>query len=260
MTSYASINGLRTYYEVHGETRGDAPPLVLLHGGGDTIQTSFGSILPELARNRHVVAFERQGYGHTADIADRPFSFEQFADDTVALLDHLEISEADLFGFSNGGTVALHVAIRHPERVRRLVLASAFFSHDAAEPPFWSGFATATPDVMPQLLRDAYFEAAPHPENFEKFFYKGVDLMRNFQDIPREHLQALRSPALIVCGDSDVMRPEHAVEEFRLIPHAQLAVLPGTDHMGLTSRTEWLVPIIERFLDAPLSQFQSVTR
>jgi len=223
----------------------------LLHGGGDTIQTSFGSILPELARRRRIIAFERQGYGHTADILDRPFTFEQFADDTVALLDYLKIPRADLFGFSNGGTVALHVAIRHPERVRKLVLASAFFSHDAAEPGFWNGFATATPDVMPKLLRDAYFAVAPAPENFERFFYKGVGLMRNFQDIPRERLQAMQAPALIVCGDSDVLRPEHAVEEYRLIPGAQLAVLPGTDHMGLTSRTEWLVPMIERFLDSP---------
>jgi pimeloyl-ACP methyl ester carboxylesterase len=226
-----------------------APPLVLLHGGGDTIQTSFGKILPELARKRRVIAFERQGYGHTADI-ERPFSFEQFANDTVALLDYLGIPEADLFGFSNGGTVALHVAIGHPERVRKLVLASAFFSHDAAEPAFWNGFATATPDIMPKILRDAYFAVTPNPENFERFFYKGVNLMRNFQDIPREELQAMRAPALIICGDSDVMRPEHAVEEYRLIPNAQLAVLPGTDHMDLTSRTDWLVPMIERFLDA----------
>jgi pimeloyl-ACP methyl ester carboxylesterase len=248
---YASVNGLKQYYEVHGAARRGVPPLVLLHGGGDTIQTSFGRILPELARNRRIIAYERQGYGHTVDIIDRPFSFEQFAEDAIGLLDHLEIPTADLFGFSNGGTVALHLAIRHPERVRKLVLASAFFSHDAAEPAFWSGFATATPDVMPTMLRDAYFAVAPAPENFERFFYKGVDLMRNFQDIPRERLQALRAPALIVCGDSDVMRPEHAVEEFRLIPNAQLAVLPGTDHMGLTARTELLVPMIERFLDAP---------
>jgi pimeloyl-ACP methyl ester carboxylesterase len=248
--NYAPINGLDLYYEVHGEARQGTPPLVLLHGGGDTIETSFGQILPELARTRRIIAFERQGYGHTTDIADRPFSFEQFADDTVALLDSLGVSEADLFGFSNGGTVALHVAISHPERVRKLVLASAFFSHDAAEPAFWNGFATATPDVMPKILRDAYLAVAPHPENFERFFYKGVNLMRNFQDIPREELQAMRAPALIICGDSDVMRPEHAVEEYRLIPNAQLAVLPGTDHMDLTSRTDWLVPMIERFLDA----------
>lgn len=246
---YAWINGVHTYYEVHGEAR-EGTPLVLLHGGGDTIETSFGRILPELARSRKVIAFERQGYGHTPDVPERPFTFEQFADDTVALLDHLGIPQADLFGFSNGGTVALHAAVRHPERVRKLVLASAFFNHDAAEPAFWGGFAAATPDIMPKVLRDAYIAAAPHPENFERFFYKGVNLMRTFQDIPREALQALQSPALVICGDWDVMRPEHAVEEYRLIPRAQLAVLPGTDHMSLTSRTEWLVPMIERFLDA----------
>jgi pimeloyl-ACP methyl ester carboxylesterase len=249
--NYASINGLELYYELHGDTHDEAPPLVLLHGGGDTIETSFGKILPELARSRRIVAFERQGYGHTADIADRPFSFEQFADDTVALLDHLHIPQADLFGFSNGGTVALHVAIRFAQRVRKLVLASAFFSHDGAEPAFWNGFAAAAPHMMPPALRDAYLDVAPHPEDFERFFHKGVTLMQRFQDIPREQLQGLRAPALIVCGDADVMRPEHAVEEYRLIPRAQLAVLPGTDHMGLTSRTEWLVPMIERFLDAP---------
>jgi pimeloyl-ACP methyl ester carboxylesterase len=246
---YAPVNGLELYYEVHGELREGKPPLVLLHGGGDTIQTSFGRILPELARSRHVIAFERQGYGHTADILDRPFSFEQFADDTVALLDYLQIAGADLFGFSNGGTIALHVAIRHPERVRKLVLASAFFSHGAAEPAFWGGFAAATPDAMPAILRDAYLEVAPRPENFESFFYKGVNLMRTFRDIPEETMRAIGAPALIACGDSDVMRPEHAVEEYRLLRHAQLAILPGTQHMELTSRTEWLVPMIERFLD-----------
>lgn len=247
--NYASINGVQLYYEEHGESRKGTPPLVLLHGGGDTIQTSFGQILPELAQSRRIIAFERQGYGHTADLAERPFSFEQFADDTIALLDHLNVEKADLFGFSNGGTVALLVAIRHPGRVRKLVLASAFFSHDGAKQAFWDGFATATPDMMPKVLLDAYLTVAPRPEEFERFFYKGVDLMRNFQDIPRDELQAIRAPALIVCGDSDVMRPEHAVEEYRLIPRAQLAVLPGTDHMNLTARTSWLVPMIERFLD-----------
>jgi len=248
--NYAPINGADVYYEVHGRPREGTPPMLLLHGGGDTIDTSFGQILPKLAQNRRIIAYERQGYGHTADIADRPFSFEQFADDAAALLDYLEVERADLFGFSNGGTVALHVAMRHPERVRKLVLASAFYNHDGAEAAFWDGFATATPDIMPQVLRDAYMQVAPHPEDFERFFYKGVNLMREFRDIPREALRALRAPAFIVCGDNDVMRTEHAVDEFRLIPNAQLAILPGTDHMSLTSRTEWLVPMIERFLDA----------
>jgi pimeloyl-ACP methyl ester carboxylesterase len=103
------------------------PPLVLLQGGGDTIRTSFGYILPILARDWQIIAFEQQGFGHTADIADRPLSFEQSADDTAALLDYLRIGEADLFGFSNGGTIALQVAIRHPRVVRKLVVASGLY-------------------------------------------------------------------------------------------------------------------------------------
>jgi len=247
-TGYARVNGLKLYYEVHGAVNSARPPLVLLHGGGDTIQTSFGHILPELARNRQVIAFEQQGYGHTADIADRPFSFEQSADDTAALLDYLHIRQADLFGFSNGGTIALLVAIRHPQVVRKLVVASGFFSHDGAGPAFWNSFAAPTPDSMPKELRDSYLEVAPHPENLQSMFEKAVQRMRNFKNIPPETIRSIAGPTLVVCGDADVMRPEHAVEEFRLLPHAQLAVLPGTDHMNVTARTSWLVPMIEMFL------------
>ncbi len=249
-SGYAPADGLDLYYEVHGVAGPTNPtPLVLLHGGGDTIKTSFGKILPELARNREVVAFERQGYGHTADVADRPFSFEQSADDAAVLLEHLHIRRADFFGFSNGGTVALQIAIRHPQLVRKLVIASGFFSHDGADPAFWNGFARAKLDQMPRELRDAYLEVAPKPENLQRMFDKAVQLMQNFKDIPRETIRKITAPTLVVCGDTDVMRPEHAVEEFRLLPHAQLAVLPGTDHMKVTARTSWLVPMIEEFLE-----------
>ncbi len=247
---YAPVDGLSLYYEIHGVARtAHSVPLVLLHGGGDTIKTSFGPILPELARNRQVVAFERQGYGHTADVPDRPFSFEQSADDTAVLLEHLRIHRADFFGFSNGGTVALQLAIRHPQVVRKLVVASGFFSRDGADPAFWSGFATAKLDAMPEELRDAYLEVAPRPEDLQRMFDKAVQLMRNFKDILPDMIRSIAAPTLVVCGDSDVMRPEHAVEEFRLLPHARLAVLPMTDHMKVTARTSWLVPMIEEFLD-----------
>jgi len=248
-SDYAAINGLNVYYEIHSANLGP-PALVLLHGGGDTIRTSFCNILPELSRNRQVIAFEQQGYGHTSDIADRPFSFEQSADDTAALLEHLHIRQADLFGFSNGGTIALQVAIRHPQVVRKLVIASGFFSREGADPAFWNGFATASLDVMPKELRDNYLQVAPHPENLQSMFKKSVQRMRGFKDIPSDAVRSIVAPTLVVCGDRDVMRPEHAVQEFRLLPHAQLAVLPGTDHMQVTSRTSWLVPMIEAFLNA----------
>jgi pimeloyl-ACP methyl ester carboxylesterase len=249
-SGYAPIGGLRLYYEIHGDANPERAPLVLLHGGGDTIQTSFGLILPELAGKRQVVAFEQQGYGHTADIADRPFSFEQSADDTAALLDYLHLRRADLFGFSNGGTIALQVAIRHPQLVRKLVVASGFFSHAGADPAFWNGFASATLDVMPKELRDAYLEVAPHPEDLQSMFDKAVQRMRTFKDIPEDKIRSISAPTLVVCGDADVMRPEHAVEEFRLLPHAQLAILPGTEHMKVTARSSWLAPMIEEFLGA----------
>ena len=121
---YAPVNGLRMYYELYGTADGKSPPLVLLHGGGSTIETTFGKVLPSLAKTRRVIAFEQQGHGHTADIADRPFSFEQSADDTAALMDHLKVEKADFFGFSNGGNIALQIAIRHPSRARKLVVAS----------------------------------------------------------------------------------------------------------------------------------------
>jgi pimeloyl-ACP methyl ester carboxylesterase len=249
---YAPVDGLSMYYEIHGSAHTDCPPLVLIHGGGDTIQTSFGKLIPELARNRQVIAFEQQGFGHTADIPDRPFSFERSADNTAALLEYLHVEQADVLGFSNGGTIALQVAIRHPRLVRKLIIASGFFNHDGADPAFWAGFEHAQSGQMPKELSDAYLAAAPHPENFQLFFDKCVQRMRNFKDISTDTMRGIRSPALVIVGDADVMRPEQAVEEYRLIPHSRLAVLPGTAHMALTSRTAWLVPMINEFLDAPL--------
>ena len=250
--SYAPVDGLRMYYEIHGSAHADRPPLVLIHGGGDTIQTSFGKLIPELARNRRVIAFEQQGFGHTADIPDRPFSFERSADNTAALLEYLHVEQADVFGFSNGGTIALQVAIRHPRLVRKLIVASGFFNHDGADPAFWAGFEHAQLQQMPQELSDAYLAAAPHPENLQLFLDKCVQRMRNFKDISTDTMRGIGSPALVIVGDADVMRPEQAVEEYRLIPHSRLAVLAGTQHMEVTSRSAWLVPMINEFLDAPL--------
>ena len=250
-SGYAPVNGLRIYFEIRGIADPARRPLVLLHGGGDTIENSFGQILPELARGRQVIAFEQQGYGRTADIADRPFSFEQSADDTAALLDYLHIESADFFGFSNGGTIALQVAIRHPQVVHKLVLASALTRRDGAYPWLWKAMAEATLESMPKELQQAYLKVAPHPENLRMFHDKAAQRMRDFKDIPADAIRGISAPTLVVIGDADVIRPEHAVETIRALAHAQLAVLPSTDHMQVTERTEWLVPAISAFLDAP---------
>jgi pimeloyl-ACP methyl ester carboxylesterase len=252
---YAPVNGLRMYYEIHGAPRTDAqPPLVLLHGGGSTIETSFAELLPLLSRDRQVIAFDQQGHGRTADILDRPFTFEQSADDAVALLDHLKIDRADFYGFSNGGTIVLQIARRHPQRVRKLVAASAIVNKNGMPPEFWAGMRNATLASMPKELRDAYARVAPHPEQLQSFHDKSVRRMLEFEDWSPQDVAAIRAPTLVVVGDRDVVRPEHAVEMYRLLPHAQLAILPGTDHEAVVmraDRAQWQCAIIEAFLNTP---------
>jgi pimeloyl-ACP methyl ester carboxylesterase len=246
--SYAAINGLQLYYEIHGTEGGT--PLVALHGGGSSIDTTFGAYLPQLSKGRRVIAFDQQGHGRTAD-ADRPFDFEQSADDAAALLHHLEIGRADFFGYSNGGTIALQIAIRHPGIVRRLVLMSCNYNRGGMGPEFWAGFEHAELSQMPAELREAYLAAAPHPEHLQSFFDKSVQRMRTFRDIPAEALRAIDAPSLIIAGDNDVTRPEHAVEMFRTLPHAHLAILPATDHMAIVKNAEPAASMISAFLNAP---------
>ena len=244
-TGYAPVNGLQLYFEVHGPERAG----VLLHGGGDTIETSFGRILPALARERQVIAFEQRGFGHTADKGDRPFGFADSADDTAALLEYLHVKQADLFGFSNGGSIALQVAMRHSAVVRRLIVCTAVMKRAWVPAPFWEAMKTAQPDSMPAPLREAYLKVAPHPENLEVFFYKCRNRMRDFQDVPDEAIRDIQARTLVLGSDRDVMPPESAVALFRLLPHAQLAILPGVSHMEITAETGVLATIITKFLD-----------
>jgi pimeloyl-ACP methyl ester carboxylesterase len=227
------------YYEVHGQGQ----PLVLLHGGGSSFDT-FSKLIPLLAKNHQVIAFDQRGHGRTPD-NDRPFSFEESADDAAALLKELKIPRADFYGFSNGGTIALQVALRHPEVVRRLVIVSGMSRRDGATPEFWEGMKHATLEGMPPPLRETYVKVAPHPEALRSFFEKSVQRMLTFKDFDVRGIQA---PALIIIGDRDVVRPEHALELQRTLPRAQLAVLPNTDHGAMLERAEWQVPMIEEFL------------
>ena len=258
-SGYAPVNGLRMYYEIHGIATGDKPPLVLLHGGGSTIDTSFGKVLPSFARTRQVIAFEQQGHGRTADV-DRPFSFEQSADDAASLLEYLKIGKADFYGYSNGGSIALQIAIRHPGLVRKLIVASAMFKREGMYPEFWESIQHATPESMPAELKEAYLKVAPHPEQLPAFHDKSVRRMLEFADWPPENLRSIDAPTMVMIADGDIVRPEHAVEMFRLLPHARLAVLPGTDHATLVQRADWLVSMIEGFLDAPATNAHRIER
>jgi len=244
---YASINGLRMYYEIHGPPGGDRVPLLLLHGGGSTIETSFGKLLPLLSQGRALVAFEQQGHGRTADV-DRPFFFEQSAADAVALLRYLKVPRADLFGYSNGGHIALQIALDHPEVVRKLILESMMYSREGAAAEFWQGFDHATLADMPEELKEAYRQTAPHPENLPGFFDKSVARMRGFVGWTQAQIRSVKAPTLLVMGDRDVVTVEHAAGMQQLLPDARLAVLPAADHMEIVRRSRQVAELVEDFL------------
>lgn len=258
---YAPVNGLEMYYEIHGTGQ----PLVLVHGAFSAIGTSFQSVLPDLAKSRRVIALEMQGHGRTADI-DRPLSIQQMADDTVAAMGYLGVEQADVFGYSMGAAVALQAAIHHPEAVRKLVLASVTYTLAGVHPGLMAGLGEMTPDMMVgSPWHDEYLRIAPRPEDFATLFAKKAEMDRQLQDIPAETIAAITAPTLLIIGDSDLVRPEHAVEMFRLLgggvfgdtpaglPASQLAILPGTSHVTVVQRPELLLAIIPRFLDAPMA-------
>jgi pimeloyl-ACP methyl ester carboxylesterase len=219
--SYASVNGLNLYYEIHG----DGFPLVLLHGGGSTIKSTYGRILSYLAGKHMVIAVELQAHGHTPDI-DRPLSFEQDADDVAELLNELRIVKADFMGFSNGGTTCLQIAIRHAERVNKLVLIAAAFNKTAMPPEFWEGMKTATIDNMPESLKEAYLEVNPDPSGLLAMFNRDKDRMLAFIDIPSEYISGIDKPSLVINGDKDVITVQHAIDLSKLLK-GRLAILPG---------------------------------
>jgi pimeloyl-ACP methyl ester carboxylesterase len=241
--TYAPVNGLQLYYEIRGSGR----PLVLLHGGLLTIGLSFGPLLEPLAASRQVIAVELQGHGHTADTG-RPMTIEALAGDIVALLDHLRIAEADLFGFSLGGLVAFAVALGAPTRVGRLIAASA----DAHRPPGRES-VPLDDDRMPtpadfQEMRDAYDAVAPDPAHFDEFAARTSAMVHEFPGWTDE-LRSMRVPTMLIFGDRDFSPLTDVLEIFGLLPNVQLAVLPGTTHMGVARRPGEVLALITPFLD-----------
>jgi pimeloyl-ACP methyl ester carboxylesterase len=250
---YAEVNGLKMYYEIHG----DGSPLVLIPGGGSTIESTFGRVLPQLAGKHKVIAVEVQAHGRTPDI-DRPFTFAQDADDVASLLEQLNIGKADIFGFSNGGTTSLQMAIRHPQIVNKLVLASACYKREGMLPGFFESFDNASIEQMPKPLQDAFLKVNSDQRGLQRMFERDVARMIAFEDINDIDIRSIRAPALVLGADRDVVRVEHAFLLSRTIPKAQLAILPGEhgDYIGEVCGAnkdskipELVLAMIEEFLE-----------
>lgn len=255
LKGYIATNGINMYYESHGE---GGRPLILIHGGGSTIYTTFGKLLPELAKHRRVIGVELQAHGHTED-RELPTSFEQDADDVAALIIALDLGKADVLGFSNGGNTALQLAIRHPNLVNKLVAASAFYKRSGMYSWFWDFMKNAKLDFMPKPLQDAFLAINPSKNALQAMHDRDAVRMQTFTDWPDDLLKAIEAPTLLLFGDADVMTPEHGVAMFRLISKAKLSILPGKhgDYIGeiLETDSNSKIPmvtamLIEDFLDS----------
>jgi pimeloyl-ACP methyl ester carboxylesterase len=267
-SGYAPVNGLKMYYEIHGARQGADLPLVLLHGAFSSIEPDFAQMLPIFAKTRQVIAIEQQGHGHTADI-DRPLRYEQMADDTVALLQHLGIEKADFFGYSMGSDAAMKIAYHHPEMARKLVLAGGTaYNLEGLHPGLMDGLAEMPPDALDGTpWKEAYDKAAPNPADWATLIAKKSEMDHHYQPWTPEQIQSIKAPMLILVGDSDIVRPEHVVEMFRLLgggvpgdlvglPASQLAILPGTTHVTVVYRADWVTSMTNEFLNAPLPEAQ----
>jgi len=254
---YAHVNELTMYYEIHGDGR----PLLLLHGAMGTIESCFANLLPALARTRRVIAAELQGHGHTPDV-HRRLSYEQMAEDLAGLLRALDIDVADFVGYSMGGAAAFQLALRRPSMVRRLVIAGGTcFQPQGLYPEMQPGSGAPTPeDLAGSPWHQAYLEVAPDPAAWSTLVAKVGELDAGFTGWSADDVRSLVAPTLLMIGDSDIVRPEHTMEMFRLLgggvvgdlvglPESQLAILPGTSHVGLLERVDWLRSMIIDFLD-----------
>jgi len=256
-TGYADVNGLKLYYEVYGEGK----PLVLLHGSYMTIPLNWSKIIPYF-EDRKIIVAEMQGHGRTRDIT-REISYEGMADDVSGLMKHLKIESADILGYSMGGGVAFQLAVRHPEQVRRLVVLSGAYKHDGWWPDVEAMYSTINADMFKgSPIEKQYDSLGNDPKHFPEFVKKVIKIDLEPYDWSKE-VKNIKAPMFIAIGDADGIQYEHALELYKALgggkmgdihglPKSRLAIIPGTTHIGMMQRMDWLAPMIKDFLDSDL--------
>jgi pimeloyl-ACP methyl ester carboxylesterase len=258
-TGYAPVNGLKVYYEI----RGQGEPVVLLHGAFMAISNNFhwAEWIGELSKTRKVIAIEMQGHGRTADTG-RDFTYDNLADDVAALLDHLKIPSADVIGYSLGGGVALNCAIRHPDKVRKVVSISAVFRQNGWTKEGLDAFPNLTAEAFKGTPIEAdYKRLSPTPNEFPNFVKRVLSVDLKPHDFGADKLKATKAPMFFIHGDADGVRLDYIAEAFRLKggevhgdmrprSASRLAILPDTTHVTLMNRRQTIVPMVNDFLDA----------
>ena len=258
------VNGMQVYYEVSGE--GD--PLIVLHGAYMNIET-MGAIVPKLAATHKVYALEFQGHGRTTDI-DRPITYPNLADDVAAFMDKVGIAKADVFGYSMGAAAGLQLAIRHPDKVKKLAATSVAYDAKGWQPEFTAFIPEMTVEMFLDMpFAEDFKKLAANPDGFPALVAKLIQLEKEPMAWEAD-VKAMKTPVLIISGDADVATLEHSVALFRLLgggamgdmgkPLAQsrLAVMPATSHTAVIGQADLLHAFIEPFLkgETPKGMFE----
>jgi pimeloyl-ACP methyl ester carboxylesterase len=239
---HASVGGIRMYYEVHGR----GPALLLLHGGtGDG--TQFAKQVPAFRRDYRVIVPDLRAQGRTTD-GPGPLHYHVMAEDVVALLDRLHVRQCDLMGWSDGGIVALDIAVNHPDRVRHLVTFGANFRPDGLLPEDIEWGATASAQSLGPAVRLAYRRVAPDPSHYEVAMDKILAMWRVEPRFTLEQLGSIRAKTLIAAGEHDLVRRDHTEELARAIPGARLWIVPGASHGAILERPDLVNRTVLDFL------------
>jgi len=259
------INGLDLFYEVHGELGTSETPPLLLIPGAFMATNSMTSWVNAFADSRAVIVFDQQGHGRTPDTT-REMSYEQFADDAAALLRALDVERAAVMGYSQGGGVALQLAIRHPSLVDKLVSMSATYRKDGWYPSVFQAITGLTAEAFAGTpVEQAFYEHTPDATAFDAYLEKMKALNINDQQISDEQMRSISARTMVIVGDADGVTPEHAVAMFKLrgggdeeaaasgflqqAPPARLVILPATSHVGISGESAVLAPLVSAFLD-----------
>jgi pimeloyl-ACP methyl ester carboxylesterase len=264
-SGHLPVNGLQLYYEVHGELGAAGTVPLLLIPGAFLSTDSMKQWVAGFVAERPVIVFDQQGHGRTAD-TPRTMSYEQFGDDAAALLQALEVERADVMGYSQGGGVALQLALRHPHLVGKLVTLSATYRQDGWYPSVLRGLDDLTGDLFANTpVGEAFRQHTADPGAFGAYIEKMRVLNFNDQNISDAQMRSIQARTMVIVGDADGVKPEHAVAMFRLrgggdeeaaatgvisaVPRARLVILPATSHISISTAVQVLEPMITAFLD-----------
>ena len=264
-SGHLPINGLNLYHEVYGELGKLTVPPLLLIPGAFMATDSMQSWASAFAAERTVIVFDQQGHGRTPDTS-RKMSYEQFADDAAALLRALRVERADVMGYSQGGGVALQLALRHPTLVNKLVSMSATYRRDGWYPSVLEGIAGLTAkEFAGTPVETAFMEHTPDAKAYDAYLEKMKVLNIDDQNISDAQLRSISATTMVIVGDADGVKPEHALTMFKLrgggdeeaaasgmlqkVPAARLVILPAMSHIGISGESAVLVPMVNAFLD-----------